>query len=201
MPDNPAEGDDGVDLNGDQGGVGIGFTADVEDDLGLLDGDQRDHGEGEWTRRDFDPGEGLTEPERELADERNRIRELERARDRVERSARDGDLGGGGGGTSPEDRDAAAIILAAERFGLEASERDEEERAKIKEALAVHSGPVKRPDEYSFYAIVKSQQTAGQSIILNLRVPWEHRDEVFRALETMPFRAQVVMRELTDVQE
>lgn len=126
---------------------------------------------------------------------------MERARDRIERLARDGDLGGGGGGGSPEDRDATAVILAAERFGLEASDRDEDERNKIKAALATHDAPAKRPDEFSFYAIVQKQQTAGRSIILNLQVPWEHRDEVFRALETMPFSAQVVMRELQGVKE
>lgn len=106
---------------------------------------------------------------------------------------------GSGGGGSPEDEDVRAILLAAERFGLEASERDEEERDSIRQALATHQATPKRLDEYSFYAIVKSQQTSGQSIILTLRVPWEHRDEVFRALETMPFAAQVTMRELQGV--
>lgn len=95
-----------------------------------------------------------------------------------------------------------AVIVAAERFGVDATEQDERERAAIKEALAVSAQlDSKRLDEFSFYAIVKSQSTQGQSIILNLRIPWEHRDEVFRAMETMPFAAQVTMRELKGVRD
>jgi hypothetical protein len=104
---------------------------------------------------------------------------------------------GSRGGESPEDRDARAVLVAAERFGLETSDRDREEEDAIKEALALHASlPPKDLKEYSFYAHVTSQQTAGRAIRLSLLVPWEHRDEVFRALETMPFAAQVTLREL-----
>ena len=92
-------------------------------------------------------------------------------------------------------------MVAAEGFGLEAGERDEQERAKIRELLAQIPPRQRKVDEYSFYAIVQKQATAGRSIILNLQVPWEHRDEVFRALETMPFSAQVTMRELAGVED
>jgi hypothetical protein len=196
VPDRQPEADDGFDHDGDLDDLSGGNGADGLDDQSLLDGDGRGDGEGEWVSRDFDPGPGLTEPERELADELNRTRELERARDRVERLAR-GSAMGGGGGESPEDRDALAVLVAAERFGLETSDRDREEENSIKEALALHAsqGP-KNLSEYSFYAHVTSQQTAGRAIRLSLLVPWEHRDEVFRALETMPFAAQVTLREL-----
>jgi hypothetical protein len=200
VPKGPAAGDDGDDHQGDLDHLPTSNGADGFDDPGVHHRDLGGDGEGEWAGRDVDPGPGLTEPERELADELNRIRELDRARDRVERLAGDGPPGRGGRGASPEDRDALAIIAAAERFGLEASEKDREERDLIKTALASRGSEPKRPDEYSFYAIISKQTTEGRSIVLNLRVPWEFKDEVFRALETMPFAAQVTMRELVGVE-
>jgi hypothetical protein len=178
-----AEGDDGVD-----------FDRDDLDSDSLHDRDFGGDGEGERLGGNVDPGPGLTDPERELADELERTRELERARDRFERFARDSTVGGGGGGSSAE-RDALAVIDASERFGVDDSEIAQKERDSITEALALHaSKPAPPPDEFTFYAHVDKQQTAGKSIVLTLRVPWEHRWEVFKSLDEMPFSALIRLK-------
>ncbi|MDA4120186.1 MAG: hypothetical protein OK436_06320, partial [Thaumarchaeota archaeon] len=164
--------------------------ADGGDDPGVLGGDEG----SEWPSRDFDPGPGLTEPERELADELERVRDLERARDRVGRLTGSGEVGYGGRGSSPEDRDALAIIDAAGRFGLEVSDKDEEERQLVRQALAEFAAkPPKPVDEYQFMAIIEKQSTAGRKLILQLTIPWDFREEVFRSLESMPFTCKVTL--------
>ncbi|MDA4119768.1 MAG: hypothetical protein OK436_04185 [Thaumarchaeota archaeon] len=196
MSDRGSEDGDGLDFDRDPDDLPGSNGTDGGDDPGVLGGDEG----GEWPGRDFDPGPGLTEPERELADELERIRELERARDRVGRLTGSGEVGYGGGGSSPEDRDALAIIDAAGRFGLEVSEKDEEERQLVKQALADFAAlPPKKVNEYTFLAIVEKQATAGRKLVLSLAVPWECRDEVFRSLETMPFSCKVTLSECAEV--
>jgi hypothetical protein len=199
MPSQDSEGDDGLDPEG----VGPDLDGlDIESEGNhweLLEDVHGDDGEGDRPGRGFDAGPGLTEPEREAADERNRLRELERARDRFESATGLSDLGGGGGSGTSADRDALAVIDAAGRFGLDAdSEVDEAERDRIREALALHATkPPKPDDEYNFFAIIAKQATQGTNVILTLKVPWEFREEVFRSLETMPFAANI---RLTDIQ-
>ncbi len=108
-------------------------------------------------------------------------------------------MGGGGGTGSPGERDALAVIDAARRVGLE--EDDDEavaERERITAALAIHAErPQRNLDEYHFFAIITKQTADRQGdLALTMKVPWEHREEVFRALETMPFQAMVTMREV-----
>ena len=196
MPDRESENGNGLDFDGDADDLGLSDFTDGEHDQSVLGGDEG----GEWPGRDFDPGPGLTEPERELADELERVRDLERARDRVGRLTGSGAVGDGGGSSSPEDRDALAIIDAAGRFGLEVSEKDEEERQLVKQALADFASlPPKKVNEYTFLAIVEKQATAGRKLVLSLAVPWECRDEVFRSLETMPFSCKVTLSECAEV--
>lgn len=199
MPYRYSEAGVGSDPEGDPDDYEFGVDAGEDDDGGVLSGDLGGDGVG----RDIDPGPGLTESERELADELDRTRELESARLRFERAARDSEAGADGGRVGHlNDRDALAVIDAAGRFGLDEdlSDLDQAEISSITEALAVHAGrPAKDPSEYNFYAIIQNQTTRGNSVILTLKVPWEHRDEVFRALDTMPFSAMVKMTEIGPV--
>ena len=172
---------------------------DLDGDLGFIhDFAQGSGGEVDHDDRIALAGEGLTADERELADERDRIRELERTRDRFERFAGDRGMGDGGGGLATAN-DALAVIDASERFGVAALEDDSEqtllERQRIAEALAEYARKPSRPaDEYSFYAVIQKQGTTSQgNISLNLEVPWEHRHEVFRALGEMPFACLIKM--------
>lgn len=199
MPGEATEGDDGLDPEG-LGSDLDGLDGESEGNhWELLNDVQTDDGESDWAGRGDNAGSGLTEPERELADERNRLRELERARDRFESATGLSDLGSGGGGLTSADRDALAVIDAARRFGLDdTSEVSELERDRIREALALHaSKPPKPNDEFNFFAIIAKQTTQGTNVILTLKVPWEYREEVFRSLETMPFAANIHM---TDIQ-
>ena len=147
--------------------------------------------------RDAYAGPGLTDPERELADERNRIRELERTRDRFERFAADRGLGGGRG-TSVGDDDALAIIDAAARFGASAVDDSDaviQERERIAAILTDFAQRDPKPkDEYHFYAVVNKQSTdRNGNINLVLSVAWEQRAEVFRAMEQIPFQCFIRM--------
>jgi hypothetical protein len=192
MPDDGPETDDGLDFDRDTDDLPSSNGSNGGDDPLVLGGDEA----GEWPSRDFDPGPGLTEPERELADELERVRDLERARDRVGRLTGSGEVGYGGRGSRPEDRDALAIIDAAGRFGLEVSDKDEEERQLVKQVLADHAAlPPKKLDEFTFMAIIEKQSTAGRKIVLQLTIPWESREEVFRSMETMPFNCMVTISE------
>ena len=112
-------------------------------------------------------------------------------------------MGSGGGGGSSADRDALAVIDAAGRFGLEDdSEVAEAERDRIREALALHAArPLKKEEEFNFYAIIAKQSTQGNSVILTLKVPWEEREEVFRSLDTMPFAATVTLNKIAGVDD
>lgn len=95
-----------------------------------------------------------------------------------------------------------AIIDASRRFG-ELDEEDQEERVRIADALAIHAHlPSKQLGEYQFYGIVTSQATtqSGQ-IKLSIVVPWEFREEVWAALETMPFKAMFQVREVSPVRD
>jgi hypothetical protein len=198
MPSQDSEGDDGL----DPAGVGsdyVGIDGESEGDHSDLFADlHEDDFRGDGLSRGADVGPGLTEPERELIDEQNRIRDLERARDRFESSSGLSALSGGGGGESAAERDAVAVIDAAGRFGLvETSEVDERERDDIIQALALHAQRDPKADsEYNFYAIIAKQATQGESILLTLKVPWEHREEVFRAIDTMPFSAMIRMTQI-----
>lgn len=199
MPSDSESGDDGLDSEsyGDdlEGGEGTDFRDDPE----LLADVLADDLEGDRPGRGFDVGPGLTESERELADERNRIRELESARDRFERFAGDGELGSGGRTGSPADRDALAIVEAAERFGVD--EDDEQANAELEsiaEALSIQAKALpKRLSEYEFYGIIGSVATRGTNIVLTMKIPWEFREEVWRAADTMPFAATIKMTEVS----
>lgn len=73
------------------------------------------------------------------------------------------------------------------------------ERERIAEALAQRAAkPDHTPGEYKFYAVITKQSTIKQNVVLTLEVPWEHRHQVFKALETMPFSAMVTMNEVTN---
>lgn len=93
-----------------------------------------------------------------------------------------------------------AVIDAAERFGTDALADDSDEavleRARISTALAEHAQrPSPPPDEYRFFGIVSKQQTTNQgNLLLTMEVPWEHRHQVWKALETMPFACMVTMK-------
>ena len=193
MPGGPTEGDGWVDREGDHDGIDLSEAADGLDESVLPGYDY----ESDRAGGGADSGTGLTEPERELADELDRTRALEATRDRFERFAGNGAMGGGRGTGSSVDRDALAIIDAAGRFGLDDDEETEKERLAISDALAAAAlAPPKKLDEYTFYAIVAEQKTRGNNILLTMKVPWEHREEVFRAMETMPFAAMVRMNEV-----
>ena len=186
MPNRP--GDDGEGLTG----------LDEVDDEGVLDDLLADDQGRDGFGGDLDFGEGLTAPERELADERNRTAEREAAFNRLERFARDGEMGGRGGAGSVES-DALAIIEAAGRFG-ELDEDDDAERHKIADALSIHSSrPSKQIGEYQFFGIINSLATTatGQFKIV-VTIPWEFREEVLAALETMPLKAMFNVREIAD---
>ena len=164
-----------------------GSGTDYDSDLGFLHNfPEGSHGETSHDDRVAYAGPGLTEPERELADEQERIR------DRFERLARDSGMGGGGGGLASDD-DAMAVIDAADRFGVAALEDDSEqtiqERERIAMALADFAVKAPKPaNEYHFFGIIQKQSTTSQgNINLTIEVPWEHRHEVFRALAEMPF--------------
>lgn len=199
MPGPAAEDDDGFDIGSDLDDLEDGLRPDGFDESALREDVRPDDIESDGPSGGFDSGTGLTEPERELADELNRQRELGYAASRLERYAGNGSPGSGGGVGSPVDRDALAIIDAAGRFGLEDDDAQaQKERESITEALAIQAqAPPKRLDEYNFYAIIASQGTKGNSVILTLKVPWEHREEVFRAMDTMPFAAMVKMTEVS----
>jgi hypothetical protein len=198
MSDESTEGDGDLDSPGYGEDHDGSFSADVGDEQELLDHLQGDHRESDGPGRSAPDWSGLTEPERELADERNRIRELETTRDRLERFAGDGELGGGRGTGSPADRDALAVIEAAERFGVdEDDEQAQRELDAISEALAIHAERPPKPENvYEFYGIVSGQTTKGTNVILTIKVPWEWREEVWRAMDTMPFATTIRM---TDV--
>ena len=93
-----------------------------------------------------------------------------------------------------------AVIDAAERFGADALADDSEEaireRARISTALAEHARkPTPPVDEYRFFGIVSKQSTSNQgNLILTMEVPWEHRHQVWKALESMPFACMVTMK-------
>jgi hypothetical protein len=110
-----------------------------------------------------------------------------------------------GTGAGPSvDRDALAVIDAAGRFGiLDLTDEELAEVDTITDALALHAAkPPDDPDVYRFYAVITKQgTTATGQITLTMTVPWEHHDEVFRALDTMPFTAMVKMTEITGVTE
>lgn len=199
MPRNDSAGDDHGDLDGDREDFGSGDGTDAWDDDGLHDSDSGRDEPGDGPSGGFDAGTGLTEPERELADELNRRRELAATRSRFERAAGNGPLGDGGGGFAV-DHDALAVIDAARRFGVDEAEDAAAyaEREAITAALAASAErPPKQLDQYDFYAIIDKQATTKMgNISLTLLVPWEFHEEVFRALETMPFRAMVRMTEV-----
>jgi hypothetical protein len=198
VSDETEQGDDGLDSESYGDDLESLDGSDVLDDRELQGDLHRDHDQSDLPGRGLILGEGLTEYERELADERNRIRELESTRDRFERFAGDGELGSGGGANAA-DRDALAVIDAAERFGLE--EIDEHAQAEldsISEALAIQARALpKRLNEYEFYGIIAAQSTKGTNILLTIKVPWEWREEVFRAMDTMPFAATIKMTDVS----
>jgi hypothetical protein len=67
----------------------------------------------------------------------------------------------------------------------------------ISEALAIHAQlPPKKENVYEFYGVIATQSTKGTNVILTIKVPWEWREEVWRAMDTMPFAATIKM---TDV--
>lgn len=201
MPEGPAAGDGDRHHDGNGDDYQGSDQTDGGNDGDLQDGDLGSSGEGDGLGRGTYAGEGLTEPERELADELERTRGLEAARDRLERLAGDGPDGGGGG--SVVDRDALAVIDAAGRFGVdEDTEEASQERAAIAAALALHAiAPPPDPKVHTFPALISKQETRGTSIVLTMRVPWECREVVFNAMETMPFNAVVQMTEIESVDE
>lgn len=198
MPRKTESGDDGLDSEGDFDDLSSLEGPDGLDDQDLFDDLLRDDEESDRPGRSPLDGSGLTDPERELADRLERVRERERIATRYQRLARDGPMGNGGGGGSSADRDALAIIEAAGRFGLDEDDQvAAEERSTIARALTAYTTrPPKNLSEYNFYAIIAKQATQGTNVLLTLKVPWEHRDEVFRALDTMPFAAMVKITEV-----
>lgn len=104
---------------------------------------------------------------------------------------------GGRSGAGGIESDALAIIHASQRFG-ELDEEDQEERTRIADALAIHAQlPSRQIGEYDFYGVITGQSTtATGQIKLSVTVPWECREDIWQALETMPFKAQFRMREL-----
>jgi hypothetical protein len=185
MPERDTSGDDEVDFDSDdvdrEGVHGLDLGGDGA-------ADSVDGGAVGWT--------GLTEPERELADELDRIRGLEATRDRFVRDAGIGPGSGGSGAVSGIDRDALAIVQAAGRFGgVELTDEEMAEVEAITDALAQHAvEPPPDPDVYRFRAvIVKQGTTATGQISLTMTIPWEYHDEVFRSLDTMPFTARIEM--------
>jgi hypothetical protein len=108
-------------------------------------------------------------------------------------------LGGGGRGETAIDRDALAVIDASERFGVDqdTSEVAETEREAIAEALAIQAKRrTARLAEYNFYATVNRTTTQGNSLLVTLKVPWEFKDEINRALNTLPWNCMVKMTEI-----
>src|SRR3974390_20154 len=191
MPERSAERDGDLDHQGDGDHYDPGDEADGGADRQFPDSFERSRDEGDLAGGGADLGEGLPEPERELADELERRRGLEAARHRLERLAGDGTDGRRGG--SLVDRDALGVIAAARDFGVDEDTAEAEaERLAITDALLeAAQQPPPDPSVHTFAALISKQETRGTSIVLTLRIPWEHRDAVFRAMETMPFSAMV----------
>ena len=200
MPERSTDNNDVFGDEGDRDGDWSSDRSDGPDLDGLLNGEPGSDWESLPPSGNDPVGPRLTESERELADELERRRELARHRDRLERSARDGAVGSGGGGVAASDDDAMAIILAARRLGddagLDQTPETLAERELIAEALATYARrPTRDPDEYVFYAVIDKQTTNRDgNLVIQMTVPWDHRHEVFRALETMPFAAMITMR-------
>lgn len=199
MPDQTEQGDDGFDRDGDETGLRSLESPDGDDHRDVFDDLPEDDGTGDGPGRSPHAGEGLTDAEREQLDELERIRAAEGARDRYERSAGLSQLGGGGRGETAIDRDALAVIDASERFGVDqdTSEVAETEREAIAEALAIQAKRrTARLAEYNFYATVNRTTTQGNSLLVTLKVPWEFKDEINRALNTLPWNCMVKMTEI-----
>jgi hypothetical protein len=199
MPDGPTVGDDGDDFQGYGGGFGSVESPDGDDHRDLLNDLPEDDGTSDGPGRSPHVGEGLTDLERDQLDELERIRAAEGARDRFERSTGLSELGSGGRGETAIDRDALAVIDAAERFGVDpdTSEQAEAERGAIAEALAITAKKrnAKRA-EHTFYATIARTTTQGNSLMVTMKVPWEFKDQVNKALDTLPWNCLVTMKEV-----
>lgn len=92
-----------------------------------------------------------------------------------------------------------AVIDAAERFGvdLDRSEQAEAERGKIAEALSIVARKRNaRLAEHTFYATIARTTTQGNSLMVTMKVPWEFKDQVNKALDTLPWNCLVTMKEV-----
>lgn len=199
MLDDPTGPDDLDDPEGYGGGLRSVESSDGDDHRDLLDDVPEDDRESDGPGRGSNAGQGLTDAEREQLDELERIRAAEGARDRYERSTGLSELGGGGGGETAIDRDALAVIDAAERFGVDpdTSQQAEAERGKIAEALTIHAKKKNaRLSEFNFYATIARTTTQGNSLMVTMKVPWEFKDEVNRALGSLPWNCFVTMKEV-----
>jgi hypothetical protein len=92
-----------------------------------------------------------------------------------------------------------AVIDAADRFGVDpdTSEQAEKERGVIAEALAISAKKRNaKLAEHTFYATIQRTTTQGNSLMVTMKVPWEFKDQVNKALDSLPWNCLVTMKEV-----